>query len=469
MKKMRFRNISLKNKIILIAVISTFVSLFAACVIYVQNVKTTLTQDKMMDLSSLSNYLSDEIREHAQWTQGKPPRDMFDSLRDNPDILTAAFYGLKGETLIEYRSNRFKEGASPSLTAEGRPVYSKGRLKYFSNVQIDGKKLGSLYLMAEADEIESLMASYLRITLFVWAVSLFLSYITASYLQKRVSRPLRQIVDRMKDIARGEGDLTNRLEVSGSDEMGEMAEAFNAFVGKLQTVEEMKLDLISVVSHQLKTPVAEINGFVENMMDGLAGELTPKQRRYLEEMRRIGLDNYRLICGLLNASKIDRGVVSVNLKPVLAKEVVNLAVRDYSEALKRKGLEFQLEGLEENLWLDADSDKLIEALRNLLNNAMKCTDRGTVTLRAGSEGDMGFIEVQDTGIGMDEKTLGRLFTKSRVLGKEAHRSGAGLGLYISKNFMKLQKGDITVLSQVGRGSCFKLIIPKVRSTEGAVS
>ena len=273
----------------------------------------------------------------------------------------------------------------------------------------------------------------------------------------------------MQEIAQGEGDLSNRLEVHGKDEIGEVAEAFNLFVGKLESVQDMKLDLISVVSHQLKTPVAEINGFIENLLEGLTGELNPRQKRYLEEMRNIGNENYRLICGLLSASKIDRGVVSVDLKPVSPQEIVGLSIRDYEQVLQQKGLKLRLEGMEEDVRFYADHDKMVEALRNLLNNAIKCTDKGTVTVRIGSEGDQGLIEVKDTGIGMDEETLGRLFTKSRVLGKEAHRSGAGLGLYISKNFMKLQNGDILVSSEVGQGSCFKLVIPKVLEKEGAVA
>ncbi len=294
---------------------------------------------------------------------------------------------------------------------------------------------------------------------------LTLSLLVTKHLQRTVSAPLNHLVERMRNIAQGEGDLTKRLEVQSRDEMGQMAEAFNTFIGKLQSVSEMKLDLISVVSHQLKTPVAEINGFIENMLEGLAGEVTVKQREYLEEMRQIGWDNYRLICDLLSASKIERGVITVDLKPVSLQEVVELSTRDYEKLAHHKGLDLFVEGLGEDIRVYADQDKIVEALRNLLNNAIKCTDQGSVTVRLGSEEGNGLIEVRDTGIGMDSETLGRLFTKGRVLGKEAGRSGAGLGLFIGKQFMKLQNGDIRAASEPGKGSCLTLVIPKLKQAD----
>jgi signal transduction histidine kinase len=315
------------------------------------------------------------------------------------------------------------------------------------------------------NRIMSFKRKRLMILLSVMLVYL-LAYALVVKIVNSITSPLKEVVDRIKIISRGEGDLTKRLEVFGKDEIGEVAESFNTFVGKLQTVADMKLDLISVVSHQLKTPVAEINGFIENMLEGLTGELNPKQKRYLGEMRLIGRDNYKLISDLLSVSKIDRGIISLDIHPVSAKEVVSLAIRDYEQNMKEKGLSLRLEGMEDDITLYADRDKVVEVLRNLLNNAIKCTDSGSVAIRVGSEGDQGVIEVRDTGIGMDEETLGSLFTKNRVLGKEAHRSGAGLGLYISKHFMNIQKGDITVTSEIGKGSCFKLVVPKYIKQEG---
>jgi signal transduction histidine kinase len=230
-------------------------------------------------------------------------------------------------------------------------------------------------------------------------------------------------------------------------------------IDEVKGVEEMKNDLLSVVSHQLKTPVDEINSYIENLLDGLAGELRPKQRDYLIDMRAIGKENFRLISDLLNVSKIERGVLSVDVKPVNLRQVVELSIRDYQSVIEKKGLRLELQGLETAPTVLADLYKTVESVRNLVNNAMKWTDHGSIALSVGEEGEKGFLEVADTGPGMDPGTREALFTKSRMMGKEAGKGGAGLGLFISKNFIQLQKGTIRVSSEPGKGSRFRIELP----------
>jgi PAS domain S-box-containing protein len=230
-------------------------------------------------------------------------------------------------------------------------------------------------------------------------------------------------------------------------------------------VEEMKNDLISVVSHQLKTPVAEINGYIENMLEGITGDLSETQKEYLMDMRDIGNENYRLISDLLSMSKIERGVMTVDLSPVQLEEIVELATRDYESLVKNKNLKLMVDKAPDDFWVLADKDKTAEALRNIINNAIKCTDQGSIRIQVKRDDSFGLVEVSDTGIGMSETTLQRLFTKSRVLGAEAARAGAGLGLYIAKSFINLQQGDITVISELGKGSTFRVTIP-ITNKEG---
>ncbi len=240
---------------------------------------------------------------------------------------------------------------------------------------------------------------------------------------------------------------------------GVFATAILRDITERKQIEEMKNELVSVVSHQLKTPVAEINGYIENMLDGLTGDLTPRQKEYLADMRDISQENYRLISDLLSMSKIERGVVTVALKPVSLRQVVDASTRDYAAAIQKKGLQLALEMGPEEILVQADAEKTVETVRNILNNAIKCTDEGSITIKAAAQGGFGVIEVRDTGIGMSPETLKRLFTKERVLGSEASRSGAGLGLFIAKRFMELQNGRIYVSSELGRGSTLSVKLP----------
>ncbi len=276
---------------------------------------------------------------------------------------------------------------------------------------------------------------------------------------------------RVDDIELRHDEKTIPLQVWGTpiiDEKGKVKYAIAAFIDitDRKEIEEMKDDLISIVSHQLKTPVAQINGYIENLLEGIAGEMSKKQIEYLTDMREIGLENYRLISDLLSVSKIERGVLTVEIQPMTLAKIVKLASRDYEQKIRDKGLEFKIEGLRDEIMVMADLDKSVETIRNLINNALKCTDKGGITITMKTEGLYGVIEVKDSGIGMSEEVMGRLFTKSRLMGKESSRAGAGIGLFIVKNFMKLQGSMISATSQVGKGSCFKVSIPRTGTEKG---
>jgi signal transduction histidine kinase len=325
-------------------------------------------------------------------------------------------------------------------------------------------ELGRSKIMMEENQ-SSFQRSY-GFMAFLALLGVFILYWRVSgHLQRTVSKPLKLLVAHMRGIARGDGNMSQRLEVIGRDEIAEVSEAFNSYLQKLQSFDEMKISLISVVSHQLKTPVAEINGYIESMLDGLTGELSEKQKDYLQDMKEIGRDNYRLISDLLSVSKIERGVLSLNVQKVSVKKVVELSIRDYEESIRRKGLALKIDMPEDDFLILADQDKTVETIRNLINNAIKCTDRGSITITVWNRPDQAIILVRDTGIGMNAQTMERLFTKSRALGREATRAGAGLGLYIARHFMKLQKSEISVTSEVGVGSCFEIAIPKFKLAE----
>jgi PAS domain S-box-containing protein len=226
-------------------------------------------------------------------------------------------------------------------------------------------------------------------------------------------------------------------------------------------MEQYKSDFVALVSHQLKTPVAGIRGYVENMLDGLTGELNEKQKRYLADMRSLCLRNYRLISDLLNTSMIERGMLSIDLGPTKLSDVVNTVIKDYYGKIEEKGLALKAEGIKgQEIIVLADRDKFIESLNNILNNCIKFTDQGSIAIKVGHDNEYGIIEVRDSGRGMSDETLEELFKREKILsGGPVAGGGAGLGLYIAKGFMKAQNGDITATSTIGKGSSFILKAP----------
>lgn len=226
-------------------------------------------------------------------------------------------------------------------------------------------------------------------------------------------------------------------------------------------MDQAKSDFVALVSHQLKTPVAGIRGYIENMLDGLTGELNEKQKRYLSDMRVLCLRNYRLISDLLNTSMIERGMLSIDLGPTRLSDIVSTVIKDYYGKIQEKGLALKTEGTNnQDIIVLADRDKSIEALANIVNNCTKFTEKGSLTIKASRDNEYGIVEVIDTGPGMSDEVLQELFKRQKILsGGPVAGGGAGLGLYIAKGFMKAQNGDITATSTPGKGSSFILKVP----------
>jgi len=225
-------------------------------------------------------------------------------------------------------------------------------------------------------------------------------------------------------------------------------------------VEQLKTDFVSLVSHQLKTPAAEIRELCDTLLLGLADPLTEKQITFIDEMRSISIRNHRLISGLLDVSRIERGIVNVDIRAVLLKPVIRQIEEKFTGVIHDRGLSLTLDLPEEPVWIMADKDKLVEAVSNVVDNAVKFSEKGTITIRAWKNKRNARIEVEDEGIGIPREQQPKLFRKDQVLsGGPAANTGCGLGLYIAREFMKLQNGDIQADPQRIPGSRFVFHIP----------
>ncbi len=233
----------------------------------------------------------------------------------------------------------------------------------------------------------------------------------------------------------------------------------------IKQIQDMKSDFVSLVSHQLKTPVAQIKGFVDNMLTGLTGELNDKQKTYLHNINNVADKNAQLIDDLLNVSQIERGILKVNIAPLEVRALLEDVLAPLRDKAKAKGVV-----LEENISLDSviisgDPVKTREALRNIVDNALKFTNpERKVTVSAREDKEYAVIDISDEGGGIDPDVQGELFKKDRVWSGKVKASGAGLGLYLSKQFIELTHGMIEFETEVGKGTKFIIKFPKINGT-----
>jgi signal transduction histidine kinase len=228
----------------------------------------------------------------------------------------------------------------------------------------------------------------------------------------------------------------------------------------LQERNDSLRDLTSFVSHQLRAPVAAMRFTIESMLDGDSGPVNKALVEPLRDLYGVATQNGKLIDDILNVSRIDRGVIDVKTAPVTLKDIAERALRDYRVPAEKAGLSLQVEGADSGVQVLADAEKMAEAVTNAVSNAIKHTKKGGITLRLRSDGRFGYIDVADTGEGMTPEIMEKLFDRAGVKGSNTDSSvSTGLGLYIARNFMRLQKGDIVVMSEPGKGSTFTYSIP----------
>ena len=220
-------------------------------------------------------------------------------------------------------------------------------------------------------------------------------------------------------------------------------------------------DSISNISHELRTPISAIIGFSKMLKKQLYGKLNPKQFRYVSGIYDSGVFLLDLINDLLDISKIEAQKEQLFIEKILVEELCQASMSLVQEKAREQELSLILT-VDPNInYCLADKRRLKQILVNLLSNAVKFTERGSITLKVESKTKKLEFSVIDTGIGIKESERGKLFKPFCQLNTHLHHKhrGTGLGLALSRQLARLHGGDITLISQEGKGSCFTLHLP----------
>lgn len=231
----------------------------------------------------------------------------------------------------------------------------------------------------------------------------------------------------------------------------------------LEKSNRIKDEFLGVISHELRTPLNIIMNCSEALKMGVFGEITPEHEKGTEKIRTQASHLLSLINGILEITKIETGGASLNLEPVDLNVLSTELESDYAMVSKEKNLAVSWHVPANLPGVMCDRMKLRQVIINLVNNAIKFTDQGSVDIFFRSVADEPFFEVSvaDTGIGMAEEFLPHIFDKFRQIDNSTTRnySGTGLGLYLVKGFLDLVGGTISVKSKVGEGTIFTARIP----------
>ena len=247
---------------------------------------------------------------------------------------------------------------------------------------------------------------------------------------------------------------------------GEIVGGVESFqdITRLKEVNRMKSNFISLVSHELRTPLTSIEGYVDLILDGDAGEINKEQREFLEIISQNTQRLAALISDVLDIEKIESGKIKMKLEKVNLSEVVEDCINIFKVIAQDKSLKLEKEIKAAQIEVLGDHDLLSQVFSNLLSNAIKYTKEDRVKVTAEIKGRFASVTVEDTGVGMSQEDLKRIFTRFfRAENSYVRKtSGTGLGLSIAKATIERHNGDIRVESKLGVGSKFEVILPLLK-------
>jgi len=275
------------------------------------------------------------------------------------------------------------------------------------------------------------------------------------WLSKLITQPLIQMERVTRKLAAGE--LEERVPKSEIPEVNRLALSFNRMATNLEGVEQRRRELIGDLTHELRTPLTIVQGYLEGLSDGTIEPSVAIYQRLAHETERLR----HLVNDLQELSQAEAGYLPIRSQPV--------DVRSYLETLRQTFAEQVLDD-DPVLCLDcppdlplvlADPERLEQVMVNLLGNALRHTEHGTITLQAWTEGGLVWIAVQDTGEGISDEDLPHVFDRFWRADRSRDRNsgGTGIGLAISRRLVELHGGSIHVESELGKGSTFHFSLP----------
>lgn len=303
-------------------------------------------------------------------------------------------------------------------------------------------------------------ASARKFAIVMSAMAIILVVIISLFITRSISKPLAALMDKTKEVS--EGAFNCDLIISSPPEISELTKAFNSMCHKLNILDRMKSDFFSTMSHELRTPLSSIREGTNLLLEGIGGTVTDKQKKLLtiisrESNRLIGLVN-----SVLDLSKMEAGMMTYTFETASLTPLIDKAMLEIAPLVEAKKIGLQKK-IDQNLpVLKIDPERMLQALRNLIGNAVKFTpDEGQVKVSARPVDHGVEVSVVDTGPGIPSENLTKIFDKFQQAKPSGPftTKGTGLGLAIVKHIISSHGGRIWAESEPGRGSSFIFVLP----------
>lgn len=255
-----------------------------------------------------------------------------------------------------------------------------------------------------------------------------------------------------------------RQEISRREEVQHLAAELSASNKRLRQLDDLKTTMVSIASHQIRGPLGGIRGYLTMFRDGDLGPINDKQKEIVTLNLNVSTRLLNAVETFLDITKLESGKLTLRKEVLPLDDAVIDVVEEFKLPAQKKGLGLAVSiDCPRPVWVDFDPDKIKHVIFNLIDNAMKYTDKGKIDVRVRCDGHEAVLEVTDTGMGIPPEDASRLFGKFERGELVIDRGGSGLGLYVIKMLTEMQGGRVWATSPgVGKGSTFSVALPLSR-------
>lgn len=452
-----------------ITFITVILSFFVSS--YLTNEKLKILEDNCTAISELcsgvhSNKLKDVMRSEVFFAVSRATEaDVFIAdIKGNVAICSCEDWRIDGlcthnskqvssNIMQRLRKNDYKENGN----LEG--LYDKTLFTYAKLLRNnDGEEIGAVFSTLSPTNIQLFYRKILQLFFFSALVPITIMFGAEYIISYRFTKPLNLMAEASRSMAKG--DFSKRIPVSGNDEISELAVAFNQMTNSLVQIEGTRRSFIANISHELKTPMTTIGGFIDGIIDGTI----PKEKHnyYLgvvsSEVKRLS----RLVQSMLSLAKLESGELKVNKSNFDFTDLLFSILISQEQRIVENKLE--ISGLEniERVYLNADYDLIYQVAYNLIDNAIKFTNpKGTITFKIEQAKDKTTFKIHNTGEGIDQKDLPFIFDRFYKTDRSRSnvKDSTGLGLYIANTIISIHGGEMSVESVKNSFTEFSFTLP----------
>ena len=457
---LNLRDISIKNKLILMQVFTSLLVLSIVFGVFIFTDINSYKQRKVESMMSLAQVIGTNSISTLQFDDPDAATQMLHDLHNvSPEIVHATIFNNKGEIFAHYSKPGLDSFRIKDILKQRKFLFSGHELFVSSAITNNNEVIGKVYLDVELSELQQTKEYKLELAAILLIIALLFSFLVALGVQTYISKRLLKLVSTMKKVSKT-GDYAEPLADEGKDEIATLIQVFNKLMQQIKENLQKKDEFIGIASHELKTPLTTIKGYIEmlNMM-----EQEPTKKQFVEKAMMNVNKLERLIRDLLDVSKIQSGQLQLEMKEFnmhdLLRETVN-AVQMVSAP--RIILEDKLQ----NEIIYGDRQRIEQVLLNLLSNAIKYSPGENKVIIDSEKTDKELlIKIRDFGIGITKEEQTNIFERFyRSKNTSVHISGFGLGLYICRDIITRHYGKIWV-ETADRGSIFIFSLPLKHSLE----